>query len=219
MFSLFLTPAYLPFAIAFIVMIGIGLIEAIGLGLGQLDLDAEAATAGGEGALDWLGLGGELPILIWLTSLLGCFTATGVAIQQAAFALTGTPLAWPLATGGALVVGGTLNRFVASGLARVMPAFETSVISTDDLLRRRGTILEGVARRGSPARAKVVDQHGQAHFVMIDRRSVFSSGSAKKSPPSRRAFLRAAGREYASAIDLIGSTTTTGEGFPCLHRF
>ena len=168
MFSLFLTPAYLPFAIAFIVMIGIGLIEAIGLGLGQLDLDAEAATAGGEGALDWLGLGGELPILIWLTSLLGCFTATGVAIQQAASALTGTPLAWPLAAGGALVVGGTLNRFVASGLARVMPAFETSVISTDDLLRRRGTILEGVARRGSPARAKVVDQHGQAHFVMVE---------------------------------------------------
>jgi len=168
MFSLFLTPAYLPFAIAFIVMIGIGLIEAIGLGLGQLDLDAEAATAGGEGALDWLGLGGELPILIWLTSLLGCFTATGVAIQQAAVALTGMPLAWPLAAGGALVVGGTLNRFVASGLARVMPAFETSVISTDDLLRRRGTILEGVARRGSPARAKVVDQHGQAHFVMVE---------------------------------------------------
>ena len=168
MFSLFLTPAYLPFAIAFIVMIGIGLIEAIGLGLGQLDLDAEAATAGGEGALDWLGLGGELPILIWLTSLLGCFTATGVAVQQAAVALTGMPLAWPLAAGGALVVGGTLNRFVASGLARVMPAFETSVISTDDLLRRRGTILEGVARRGSPARAKVVDQHGQAHFVMVE---------------------------------------------------
>lgn len=168
MFSLFLTPAYLPFAIAFIVMIGIGLIEAIGLGLGQLDLDAEATTAGGEGALDWLGLGGELPILIWLTSLLGCFTATGVAIQQAASALTGMPLAWPLAAGGALVVGGTLNRFVASGVARVMPAFETSVISTDDLLRRRGTILEGVARRGSPARAKVVDQHGQAHFVMVE---------------------------------------------------
>jgi len=32
MFAQFLTPAYLPFAIALAVMIGIGLIEAIGLG-------------------------------------------------------------------------------------------------------------------------------------------------------------------------------------------
>ena len=169
MFAIFLTPAYAPFAIAIVVMIGIGVIEAVGLGLGQLDLDADLhAEAESGGLLDWLGIGRDLPILIWLTSLLGCFTATGVAVQQAAVALTGMPLAWPLAAGGALVVGGTLNRFVASGLARVMPAFETSVISTDDLLRRRGTILEGVARRGSPARAKVVDQHGQAHFVMVE---------------------------------------------------
>ena len=33
---------------------------------------------------------------------------------------------------------------------------------------RRGTILEGTARRGQPARAKVVDQHGQAHYVMVE---------------------------------------------------
>ena len=36
MFAIFLTPAYAPFAIAFVVMIGIGLIEAIGLGLGRV---------------------------------------------------------------------------------------------------------------------------------------------------------------------------------------
>ena len=163
-----LTPAYLPFAIAFVVMIGIGLIEAIGLGLGHLDLDADLGADGHQGVLDWLGLGGELPILIWLTSLLGCFTIVGIAIQQVAAALEGTPLPWPLASGGALVAGGLLNTLAANGLARIMPGFETSVISTDDLLRHRGTILEGTARRGTPARAKVVDQHGQAHFIMVE---------------------------------------------------
>jgi hypothetical protein len=163
-----LTPAYLPFAIAFVVMIGIGLIEAIGLGLGHLDLDADLGADGHHGVLNWLGLGGELPILIWLTSLLGCFTIVGVAIQQVAEALEGTPLPWPLASGGALVAGGLLNTLAANGLARIMPGFETSVISTDDLLRHRGTILEGTARRGTPARAKVVDQHGQAHFIMVE---------------------------------------------------
>jgi hypothetical protein len=29
-------------------------------------------------------------------------------------------------------------------------------------------ILEGAARRGNPARAKVVYQHGQAHYVMVE---------------------------------------------------
>jgi len=169
MFAIFLTPAYAPFAIAFVIMIGIGLIEAIGLGLGHLDLDADMhAEADGGGVLDWLGFGHDLPILIWLTSLLGCFTLAGIAIQQGATALAGDPLHWALASGGALLAGIPLNTLAANGLARIMPGFETSVISTDDLLRRRGTILEGTARRGSPARAKVVDQHGQAHFVMVE---------------------------------------------------
>ncbi|KHA65064.1 MULTISPECIES: OB-fold-containig protein [Sphingomonas] len=168
MFAIFLTTAYAPFAIAFVIMFGIGLIEAIGLGLGHLDLDADVYAETDSGVLDWLGFGHELPILIWLTSLLGCFTLTGIAIQQGATALTGGPLHWGLASGGALVAGSLLNTLAANGLARIMPGFETSVISTDDFLRRRGTILEGTARRGSPARAKIVDQHGQAHFIMVE---------------------------------------------------
>jgi len=168
MLAQLLTPAYLPFAVAFVVMIGIGLIEAIGLGLGHLHPDMDIDVDARAGLLDWLGLGSELPILIWLTSLLGCFTVAGVAIQQAATATAGAPLGWGLATGGALVVGLAANTLVANGLARILPGFETTVISTDELLRSRGVVLEGIARRGAPARAKVVDRHGQAHFVMIE---------------------------------------------------
>jgi Protein of unknown function (DUF1449) len=169
MFAAFLTPEYAPFAIAFAVMIGIGLIEGVGLGLGHVDLDAEiGGDAPGGGLLDWLGLGGELPILIWLTSLLGCFTLSGLAIQQGATTLLGGPLHWGLAVGGATLIGVILNTFAANGLARIMPGYESTVISSDDLLRQRGRILDGAARRGHPARAKVVDHHGQAHFIMVE---------------------------------------------------
>jgi hypothetical protein len=168
MFSQFLTPAYLPFAFSFVLMLGIGLIEAIGLGLGHLDLDGDLNVDGDFSVLGGLGLGGELPVLIWLTSLLGCFTIAGIALQQGATALGGAPLSWGLASGAALVAGLLLNTLAANGLARIMPGFETTVIVTDDLLRQRGTILEGTARRGAPARAKVVDRHGQAHFVMVE---------------------------------------------------
>lgn len=168
MLSQFLTPPYIPFAIAFVVMIGIGLIEAVGMGLGNADLDADVSADAQGGFLDWLGLGGELPILIWLTSLLGCFTISGVALQQAATALLGSPVHWVPALCGATALGMMLNIVAARGLARIMPGFESTAIDTDDLLRRRGTIVEGTARRGVPARAKIIDQFGQAHFVMVE---------------------------------------------------
>ncbi|WP_033921412.1 OB-fold-containig protein [Sphingomonas sp. 37zxx] len=169
MLASFLAPEYAPFAIALAVMIGIGLIEGIGLGLGHFDLETGIdGDAEGSSLLGWFGLSGELPILIWLTSLLGCFTLSGVAIQQGATSLLGEPLHWGLAVGGAVLIGAVLNGFAANGLARIMPGYESTVISSDDLLRQRGRILEGAARRGHPARAKIVDHHGQAHFVMVE---------------------------------------------------
>jgi hypothetical protein len=169
MLSLFLTPDYAPFAVAFVVMIGIGLIEAVGLGLGHVDLHADTGShLEGPAMLDWLGLGSGLPILVWLTSLLACFTFAGVALQQLAAGLAGAPLHWGVATGGALAIGGVLNIFAVGGLRKVMPGYESTVIATEDLIMRRGTVLEGTARRGHPARAKVVDQFGQAHYIMVE---------------------------------------------------
>ena len=167
-----LSPAYMPFAISFVVMFGIGLIEAVGLGLGHLDLDSGmhadgTSDAPGVTLLDWLGLG-DIPVLIWLTSLLACFTVLGIAIQQIAAASFGSPIAAGFAAGGALVSGLILNTFVANGLTRFLPGLETTAISSDELVRLRGTVLEGAARRGRPARAKVVDHYGQAHYVMVE---------------------------------------------------
>ncbi|WP_336965314.1 OB-fold-containig protein [Sphingobium aquiterrae] len=174
MFAELLTPSYAIFAIAFVVMLGIGTIEAIGLGLGHFDLDNEMATGadgGGidsSGVLDWLGLRSGLPVLVWFTSLLGCFTLVGIALQQSATAILGTPFHWSIAGAGALVAGLIANGFASAGLARILPEYESTIIDTEDLIMRRGTVLEGAARRGHPARAKVIDQHGQAHYVMIE---------------------------------------------------
>ena len=170
MFNLLLSPDYAPFAVAFVIMLGIGLIEAAGLGLGHLDFDADvdAHADVGPGLLDWLGLGRGLPILVWLTSLLGCFTVVGFAVQQIATAAFGAPLHWGVASIAALAIGGVANMFVSHGLARVFPSFESTAIDAEELLRLRGTVLEGSASRGHPARAKVIDHHGQAHYVMVE---------------------------------------------------
>lgn len=169
MLALLTSPEYAIFSMALVVMLGIGTIEAIGLGLGHLDVDADVdGNVGSDSLLGWLGLKTGLPVLIWLTAFLGCFTLIGFAIQQIATAVAGVPLHWSIAGGAGLIIGVISNAYVSSGLARLMPEYESTVIDTDDLIMRRATVLEGVSQRGHPARAKVVDQHGQAHYVMVE---------------------------------------------------
>lgn len=174
MFAQLFTPDYMIFTIAFVVMLGIGAIEAVGLGIGHFDFDGDIDAGIGDhaidapGVLDWLGLKSGFPMLVWLTALLACFTVAGVAFQQIATAMFGAPLHWGVASPVALVVGLLANGFASTALARIMPEYESSVIDTDDLIMRRGVILDASARRGHPARAKVVDQHGQAHVVMVE---------------------------------------------------
>ncbi len=61
-----------------------------------------------------------------------------------------------------------LTVFGLAGLARVLPRDETTAVAIDTLVGRRARIVIGTARRGHPARARVEDQHGQVHFVMVE---------------------------------------------------
>lgn len=164
-----LTDAYVPFTFSFVLMCGIGLLEAVGLGLGTLDIDADIGGHADLDAsvLDWLGLGDDLPILIWLTSLLACFTLAGFGVQQTSESFTGTTLAWPIAVAVALPIALVLNFFAANGLHRILPRTETTVILTESLIGRRGIVVGCDAAPGMPARAKIIDQHGQAHYLTV----------------------------------------------------
>ena len=56
----------------------------------------------------------------------------------------------------------------ARPLGRILPKDHTTAVSTESLIGRRATITDGVARTGSPARARVKDVHGQTHYVMVE---------------------------------------------------
>jgi len=167
----------LPFVAALIALVFISVAQIVGLGDVfdsadadlDLDIDADAAGGGGvvESAFSLLGLG-RVPFLIWLMVLLFVFAAIGVSGQQLAIALLGKPLdpllAGVLAGVGALPVNGVLTR----PLGRLLPQDETSAVSLDSLVRRDAEIQTGTARRGSPARSKVLDMFGHPHFVMVE---------------------------------------------------
>lgn len=161
MLEIIAAPANLPFSVALLVMLMIGAVEALGLGASAVHLDLHADADGGD-LLGWLGIG-KVPLLMLLVVFLALFGLAGLAIQQFAGPLPAW-IAAPAAAAAAL----PLTGFGARGLARIMPGDETTAVSLDSLVGRRGTITIGTARRGSPAQARVADIHGQPHYVMVE---------------------------------------------------
>lgn len=162
MLEIIAAPANLPFSVALLVMLLIGAVEAFGLGASAVHLDMHADVDGGGDLLGWLGVG-RVPLLMLLVVFLALFGLAGLAIQQFAGPLS-LWIAVPAATAAAL----PLTGLGARGLARIMPGDETTAVSLDELVGRRGTITIGTARRGSPAQARVADVHGQVHYVMVE---------------------------------------------------
>jgi len=162
--ALLTAPANLPFAVSLVLMLLIGLVEAIGLG-GAVALEFDADVDAGP--LGWLGLG-QVPLLIVLVVFLALFGIIGLLLQQVLAAATGAPLPPLLASGRAALGAVPLTGIAGRGLARILPRDETTAVPLDSLTGRFGTITLGEARTGCPARARVEDVHGQAHYVMVE---------------------------------------------------
>lgn len=168
-------PHNFPFAVALGLMLALVVLQFIGLGDmfdgadADVDLDIDGANSAGflEGTMSLLGIG-RVPFLVWLMMYLLVFAAIGVVGQQVIIGLLGSPLATWLAGLGAGAAALPVNGVLARPMGAIMPKDETTAISIDSLVRRDAEIQTGSARRGSPARAKVVDQHGLSHFVMVE---------------------------------------------------
>jgi membrane protein implicated in regulation of membrane protease activity len=160
-------PEILPFSVALTVMLLIGLVEALGLGASAAHVDLGVDGGFGDDLLAWLGVG-RVPLLMLLVVFLAFFGMAGLAIQQSAADLAGAPLSPWLASVAALAAALPLTGIGARGLARIMPSDETTAVSLDSLVGKRGTITVGTARRGSPAQARVRDAYGQSHYVMVE---------------------------------------------------
>ena len=168
MLAFILAPENLPFSVALVVMLMIGLVEALGLGLSAAHLDVGMDVhAEGPDLLGWLGVG-RVPILILLVVFLAIFGMVGLTVQQLADGFLGRPLSAALASALAVLASLPLTGIGARGLARVLPQDETTAVSLDTLVGKRGVVTIGTARRGSPAQVRVRDSFGQAHYVMVE---------------------------------------------------
>ena len=169
-----LEPHNMPFAAALAIMLVLAIVQMIGVAdFGDadvdLDMDGEGMPDVGmfDGLLTLLGIG-RVPLTIWLALFLFLFAGIGLSIQELAQSLTGGPLYSWLAALIAGVAALPVTGIFARPLGRILPKDHTTAVSTESLVGRRATISIGVARAGSPARARVKDIHGQTHRVMVE---------------------------------------------------
>lgn len=170
-------PEAIVFTAALVLMLLIGLVEALGLGASGVDVDLGVDLDHG-GLLGWLGVG-RVPLLVMLVAFLAAFGVIGLAGQQIAAAVTGASLPALAAVPAAAIAALPVTALLGRGLARVMPHDETTAYDLADLTGRTATIVVGRAREGSPARGRVLDPHGQAHHVLVapnDAAAVFEEG-------------------------------------------
>lgn len=152
-------------------LVGAQLSDALD-GLFDVDLDhhgphIDASATGLTKALAWLHFG-RIPLLMLIVLFLLGFGLSGLIVQRLAAALVGSPGPALLASIPALVVGTGLVRLGAPVIARIMPQDETTAVSRESFVGRLAVITQGTARKGSPAEARLRDEHGQAHYVMVE---------------------------------------------------
>lgn len=128
-------------------------------------VDVAAPTSGNP--LGWLGLG-TMPTLIWLATIFMSFGVAGVALQGLVTTLTGSPLNVLLA---AIPCGAAALWFTGKFgalFAQILPKSESQSVSTRQLGRRKGTVTQGTATRGTPAEVRVTDRYGNTHYLRAE---------------------------------------------------
>lgn len=181
MLDLLGTPECHPFTVALGVMLIIGAVEGASTLLGlsvsdsldsilpdfELDADVEAPGDVLSQTLSWLRIG-RVPVLILFIFFLTAFGLAGLAVQVLLHSLTGWLAPSWVAVVPAFLVALPAMRVSADVFARILPREETSAVSRKTFVGRVGHIVIGTARCGSPAQARVKDETGRTHYVMVE---------------------------------------------------
>lgn len=117
--------------------------------------------------LDWLYLG-RVPVLVWLIIFLTVYSLFGFAMQAVFFKFTHSYLAIWIAAPVSLFLCMPFVRLCTAIIAKILPQDETTAIHSEELIGRTALIILGQAKQNYPAQAKVLDQFGQTHYILVE---------------------------------------------------
>ncbi len=192
-FAFFFAAGNQPFFVATVVLLVIAGLEVVslvlGLGLSELidswlpdfdaDLDADVDVDMADTDVSvphtdaglftelwgWINVG-RVPFLVWLIAFLSAFAMAGYGLQLAAasvFALLPAAVAGTAAFAAAVPTTRAVSRMVA----HLLPREESYVVGSEDFVGLTAAITLGPVDRETPGKARLVDRHGNRHFVRI----------------------------------------------------
>ncbi len=136
----------------------------------DVDLDVGAADASPSAFtrfLGWLRVG-RVPMLILLIIFLTAFGLIGLSLQSAVHGVSGGYLPGWIAVVPAMFLALPVVRVLGAAMAYILPNDETDAVSEASFIGRIAVITLGAASLGSPAEAKLTDEHGHTHYVMVE---------------------------------------------------
>lgn len=173
----------LPFTVSLTLMLFIALLEGVGslmgLGMSQLldtiapdiDIDIDSpeieSPSGLTKFLGWLRIG-QVPALVLLIVFLTSFGLVGLGIQTIAKNIFGTLAPASLACLPTLMISIPILRTFGGILAKILPKDETDAVSEESYIGRTASIVLGTASHGNPAQAKLKDNFGTTHYIMVE---------------------------------------------------
>lgn len=174
--DLFLAAEAWPFSVAVTIVAAIAVVEGAGLLVGMnfsgwIDHLLPEPGDGLEGASDaWLGWlhVGKVPALVLLVLLLTAFAMIGFAIVAVSNAVLGYTPPAALSAVAAFVAALPVVRVSGAALARITPRDETTAVLLETLVGRVATVVNGTARVGYPAQARVKNEHDLTLYVHIE---------------------------------------------------
>jgi len=179
----FLAPEMFPYSVAFMIFAIFAVLEFSSLLLGwgifsfldnifdaDVDIDAQTSLGNFFGFVNPQ----KVPFSMVIISFFFIFSFVGTLLQNILGLL---PIIITLPT--VLIVSLILLRHMTNIIGKLMPKETTEVVSTDSFLGKKAIILDPIAKRELPARAKIKDIYGEIHYIRVEPMSsedVFKEG-------------------------------------------
>lgn len=189
MWELFTAPSNIIFSISLCLMFLLGLLECLMLVVGSTtqgfldqfvpdslleadhpDFELHPDQSIFVQILDWLYIG-RIPVLVWLIIFLTIYSMFGFFCQALFYHFTQSYLSLWIIAPATLFLCMPLVRVCSAVIAKILPKDETTAIHSDELIGLTAEIILGVAKPNYPAQAKVKDQFGQIHYILVEPES------------------------------------------------
>lgn len=131
------------------------------------DLDHDGDIDLGDTILGFLGLG-KAPITMLLVSFAWSFGSAGFIAQWISKLASGSLLSAGTASLIALVPALIVHSYVARGIGYFTAREDSTAIHSDTFVGKTATVVLGQTTKGRPTQAKLRDQHGQTHYLLIE---------------------------------------------------